>query len=324
MLHEGYAEAVADRFGLGAHARLVGPVARGRLGAIWRLDTATGRYAVKEADTPVPAADALRDAAYQDAVRAGGVPMPAVVRTVDGEVLATVGDALVRVYEWVDVAGTDRRLDPVAVGRVVAAIHRVVVPAGPPVDPWYVDPVGPEGWADLVARLSAARAPFADRLAALVPDVLAVEALVRPPSGPLQVCHHDLWADNLRARGNGVGRRAAAASAPLVVLDWENSGADDPSRELACVVFEFGCGQPARMRALASAYAEAGGPGRLTEPSDLSTLVAQLGHIVQEGCRRWLRATTPAQRRDNEEWVAEFLDDPVTLRTVEQMLAAVR
>jgi aminoglycoside phosphotransferase (APT) family kinase protein len=43
--------------------------------------------------------------------------MPALVPTVDGEVLADVGSAVIRVYEWVDLLALDRRLDPIAVGR---------------------------------------------------------------------------------------------------------------------------------------------------------------------------------------------------------------
>jgi hypothetical protein len=39
---------LADRFGLGGAAKLSdGPVARGRQGEVWRLETADGRWAVK-------------------------------------------------------------------------------------------------------------------------------------------------------------------------------------------------------------------------------------------------------------------------------------
>jgi len=312
MLEEVHAPLVADLFGLGRDATLVGPVASGRLGRIWRLTTNRGRFAVKDSTHPIDRDEVERDAAYQDVVRRHGVPMPAVVRTPDGTVLAEVDGFPVRVYEWVEVLGPERRLDPTEVGRLLASIHTVHVPTDEPVDPWYVDPVGEDSWAELVGRLRDARAPFADRLAALVPDVLAVEALLTAPADR-QVCHRDLWADNVLRTPTG----------DVVVLDWENSGAGSPAQELAVAAFEFGCGDPARIGALYASYVEAGGPGRLEQPSDLTMLIAQTGHIAQIGCERWLSAETDADRADNAAWVGEFLAEPVTVETVRAILRSV-
>ncbi|MGD9960897.1 phosphotransferase enzyme family protein [Nocardioides sp.] len=313
MLTPADALAIAESFGLGARASLTGPVAAGRLGQVWLLTTPQGRYAVKEPFFPVSATDARADAAFQDVVRAAGVPMPAVVRTPGGEVLAPVGGAQVRLYEYVDVLPGTPRLDPVAVGRLLARLHQVVVSAATPVDAWHTDPVGRVGWERLVRELSRAGAPFATRLDRLVPDLLAVEALLTPPAAA-QLCHCDLWSDNLVSTPTG----------ELMVLDWENAGAADPRQELGMVVYEYGCGEPERMRELYDAYVAAGGPGRLDAPGDLTMLVATLGHIAEEGCRRWLAADTDAARADNAAWVAEFLDDPVTVATVEHLLGAVR
>jgi Ser/Thr protein kinase RdoA (MazF antagonist) len=312
----GEGDRVAEAFGLGHPARLEGPVAAGRLGDVWRLTTPHGRWAVKETrHTPDPAA-CERDAAYQDAVRTSGVPMPAVVRSTAGRVLEVVAGTTVRVYEWVDVRPEDRRLDPAAVGVVVAAIHRVRYPADASVDPWYAAPIGPARWTELLGRLGAAGAPFAPALADLLPAQLEVEALVTEPRR-LQMCHLDLWADNLRA-----GAGPAAGPGSLVVLDWENCGAGDVSRELAGVLFEYGCGDPARIRALDEAYRAAGGPGRVRTMEDFGTLVAQLAHIAVTGCERWLAARSDAERADNAAWVSEFVDDPVTVDTLEGILDA--
>ena len=310
MLHPGLAGRVADAFGLGDGATLVGPVATGRLGRIWRLSTERGHFAVKDSHLPVAADDVALDAAYQDVVRAHGVPMPAVVRTPGGDVLVDV-EGPVRAYAWVDLLPRTRRLDPAVVGRQLAAIHRVRVPTTAPVDGWYVEPVGAGAWQDLVARLDAARAPFADRLRALVPDVLEVERRLVAPTD-VQVCHRDLWADNVLRTADG----------ELVVLDWENSGPGSPTQELGVAMFEFGCGEPDRMRTLGAAYVAAGGPGRLTCPEDLTMLVAQTGHIAEIGCERWLAATTDGDRADNADWVAEFLDEPVTAAVIEAILGA--
>lgn len=51
-------------------------------------------------------------------------------------------------------------------------------------------------------------------------------------------------------------------------------------------------------------------------------LVAQTGHIALLGCERWVASTSAAERRHNEIWVREFLDDPVTPATVEMLMLA--
>ncbi len=314
MLDSSHAAAVAGRFALGRDARLVGPVAFGRLGEIWRIDTDRGPFAVKQSRTAPDPDEAERDAAYQELVHAAGVPTPAVVRDTDGRVVADVEGVPLRVYTWVDVAPEDRRLDPVAVGRLLAAMHAVRVPVVGPVDGWYAHTVGAQAWDGLVVRLDTAGAPFADRLAELVPTLVDVEALLVAPTHDLQMCHRDVWADNLRATPGG----------GLVVYDWENAGAASPSQELGLAAYEYGVGDPARIQALHRAYVDAGGPGRLREPADLTMLAAQLAHILEIGCERWLAATTDHDRAVNERWVHEFLDDPVTVPVVEELLAAVR
>ena len=208
MLTTGDGEAIAAAFGLGDSAVLAGPVARGEQGLVWRLSAERGDFAVKDPLFPVTADDAEYDAQLQDACHAAGVPMPAVVRTPDGRVLADVAGTLVRVYTWTDVLERGRDLDPAEVGSLVARIHRVVVPAGGPVDEWYTRPVGEPTWWSLVERLATAGAPFADDLAALVPSLVAAEQLIRTMPAT-QRCHLDLWSENVRATPDG----------GLVVLD---------------------------------------------------------------------------------------------------------
>ena len=93
--------------------------------------------------------------------------------------------------------------------------------------------------------------------------------------------------------------------------------------ELGCALFEYGLEQPDRMHTLYAAYLDAGGPGRLTSRGDLTMLVAQLGHIARVGCERWLASSTDQERAHNADWVSEFLDEPVTVETVDRILLAV-
>jgi hypothetical protein len=148
---------LAGRFGLGQAPKLSGgPVARGRQGEVWRLETADGCWAVKVAFHESSEDRVRVSTQFQEAACAAGVPAPSMRRATDGCVFARVGGRQVRVYEWVDLDEPDPGLDPGLVGGAVAAIHRVRVPADGPVDPWYAAPVGATGWDRLVERLRAA------------------------------------------------------------------------------------------------------------------------------------------------------------------------
>ena len=154
MLDVGSAARIAEIYQLGDDPVLTGPAARGEVGQVWRLTTSLGAFAVKEPFEQPSVAEADDDAAFQDAVRATGVLMPAVVRTRSGDVVAEVGRAHVRVYDWVDLGERDARLDPATVGRLVASIHRVTYIGRNPVDPWYTGPIGADRWDDLVRQLA--------------------------------------------------------------------------------------------------------------------------------------------------------------------------
>ena len=151
--------------------------------------------------------------------------------------------------------------------------------SGPPA------PIGAARWDALIAEARRQEAPFADRLAALRSELLDLEVLLTPMD-PVQTCHLDLWFDNLRATPGG----------ELCVLDWDNCGPGDPSRELAMVLFDFARTSPERGAALYAAYRDAGGPGRVRTPTDFSLLIAQLGHIGAMQLRRWLDPATSDRR----------------------------
>jgi len=307
----GRAAAVARAFGLGDHARFTGRVERGEQGRVEQLLTSRGAFAVKTSFGE-PDLDG-EDAAFQAAARAEGVPAPDVVRAADGTWHADIGGLPVRVHEWVDLLPADRGIDPVEAGRVVAAIHRTPFAGNRPEDPWYTDPVGAAAWDRLVRDLTAAGAPFATGVAGLRDDLVALEAHLAP-AAVLRTCHRDLWAENLRRTRSG----------GLCVIDWENCGLADPGQEVAGVVFELGIRDRARGGEVYRSYREAGGPGMVRTRADFSMTIAQLGHILEIACRIWLDPdTSEAERRHQERRVAEFVDDPLTVAVVDELLAAV-
>ncbi len=301
MLNPGMAVEIARRFDLGAGAELsAGPVARGKEGLVWRLDTVRGRWAVKEPVRQVPDEQVAAAALFQETVGKAGVPVPQVVRSVDGTVFAAVGGTWVRVYGWVDLLAPDIAADPVAVGELVAGIHRVRMSIGEEFVPWYGEAVGAQRWDALVTDLRRAKAPFAEDLAQVRDELIALEEWIEPPES-LQTCHRDLWADNL----------VGTPSGGLCVIDWDNSGLADPAQELCCVLFEFGAGSPGRARSLYEAYRNAGGPARVERPGHFSMLIAELGHICEMACRDWLQPNPRSpERADSAASFAEFVDRP--------------
>jgi fructosamine-3-kinase len=302
-------------FDLPAPARLSdGPVASGRLGSIWRLDTADGSWAVKQvaANASVEdVAELVDGAAFQEAAVAAGIPTPSVRRSRGGQVIADLGGKRVRLHAWVALEPPALDLDPAEIGRLIARLHRVEFRGSIGVHPWYTEPVGAARWAEVVAQLRAKRAPFADELDALIPEIVALEGVLGAEPRALRTCHRDLWADNVRR----------TASGGICVFDFDNAGLADPNQELALVLVEFGDADPARSRAIRDAYADAGGPGRVMSSRDFAMPIAQLAHIVEVGCRRWLAATTVDARADNEAWIREFIDRPLTRTVVEALLA---
>lgn len=303
-----------EAFGLGTIGHLsAGPVAEGRVGSIWRLDTELGSWVVKPVAGDLgPEGRAALDETtrFQEAARRAGVPTPCVRRTRAGEVIGHLGDIEVTVLCWVDLLGPDRDLDPVALGSLLARLHRVRYAGTLGLHPWYSEPVGADAWREVTAALRRRGAPFADEIVALVPELVGLEALLGRQPRSLRTSHRDLWADNLRATPDGT----------LCLIDFDDAGLADPSQELALVLVEFADRDPGRASAIKDAYAEAGGPGRIVGPTDFAMPIAALCHILETGCRRWLAATSDEERADNEGWVREFLERPLTRDAIERLL----
>ena len=311
VLRPGDAEWLAEAFGLDGPARLAGPVDRGEQGQVWRLEVAGEQYAVKEALTPLDDEQARLAAELQQRAEAAGVRAPAARPTRDGTVLVRVGGAAVRLYRWTAMAAPDRRLDPEAVGDCLARLHRAGRPVAGRTHPWYREPVGELRWRELVGLLAARGAPFAERLAALVGDLVAVEAVFVEPTDCV-LCHRDLWSDNVRGTPDG----------GVLVIDWDNCGAASPHQELAMVLLEFGVDDERVLR-LHDAYRAAGGRGRIASVGDLTMPAAVVGHLGELGCRQWLEAADEPARTRAAGRVEELLDDPWTLDRLQHLVALV-
>jgi Ser/Thr protein kinase RdoA (MazF antagonist) len=300
---------VADRFDLGPDARLEVEAVRGEQGQVRRLVTARGVFALKETFGDLDVDEAELTATFQARCHDAGVPCPRPLADGDGCYVTHVDGQPVRLQTWADVLDADPMLDPASVGTAVARLHGVVVPATETPHEWHTEPVGAAEWRALVKAARGAGAPYADRLAALVPDLLAMEELLTPMVGR-QWCHLDLWADNLRGTPGG----------GVCVFDFDNAGPAEPTRELAMVLFEFARTGRDRLHALVVAYEEAGGSGRVSRAEDFGVTIAQLHHIGRHQVLGWLHARDPEARARALAGVEEFVGDPFRVVDVERLL----
>jgi aminoglycoside phosphotransferase (APT) family kinase protein len=214
-------------------------------------------------------------------------------------------DAVLRVYEWVDL-DTAAVPDAADLGGLLARLHLVEHPPRGPVGEWFAAPLGKTAWRSLATTATGAGAHWAPALAAALPDLVALDALVAPPEpAKVRTCHRDL-PDNVH--------RTIAGD--LVVLDWENSGPAQPERELAALLWDLGDGA----RAAAAAYGDA-----KLEPEDFSMAIAVQGHLLEFYARRALDTAESAENRERAEGrLAAILARPLTPDALTELLDALR
>src|SRR6476646_2528961 len=172
MLSAGDAPQIARELDLGNGAAMIGPVARGVIGQVWRLDTDHGAWAIKEWFEQPDLDELTEGVAFQEAAMATGVPTPPVVRRPNGAWGIDLRGELVRAQGWVDLLDASPTLDAGAVGQLVAILHLVPFDGAEPVHEWYTDPVGAERWDALASAALVAGAPFAEQLAARRDDLV--------------------------------------------------------------------------------------------------------------------------------------------------------
>jgi aminoglycoside phosphotransferase (APT) family kinase protein len=312
------AAAIAAAYDLGPLTGAPVAAARGEQGVIWRLDTASGRWAVKQLLRPVEEADAARDVAFQRAALAAAVPLPAPRLTTAGTVLLAAGPtrwhSAVRVYRWAELAD-EPPVSAAELGRLLAGLHQLAWrDQGPPSDdPWFSAPSGRAGLARLLAAASEAGESWAPLLGRRLAGLIEAERVISPPAPALLLtCHRDLNLENVR-RGAGGG---------LVVLDWENSGPAEPARELAAVVADLAADLGAQAAGAAhAAYLAAGGQARLTGPADFGMAVAVQGHLLQVYGYRALAAAESEENRARSRWrLQRMLEQPLTLQVIGSLL----
>lgn len=313
------AAAIAAAYDLGPVTGSPVAAAGGEQGVIWRLDAASGRWAVKQLLLPVEEADAARDVAFQQAALAAGVPLPPPRLTGAGTVLLSAGQArwqsAVRVYSWAELAD-DPPVSAAEVGALLARLHELEQhdPCPPPDDRWFTQPSGLAELAPLLAAASEAAEPWAPLLGRRLAELIEAERVISPPDPALlQTCHRDVNLENVRR---------AAGTGGLVILDWENCGPAEPASELAAVLADLAADLgPQAASPAYTAYLAAGGPARLTAPGDFGMAVAVQGHLLQVYGYRALAPEQSADNRARARWrLHHMLDQPITLPLISNLL----
>jgi hypothetical protein len=187
------------------------------------------------------------------------------------------------------------------------------LPAASPVDPWYTAPVLPQEWYAVAEALTAASAPFAREFTASIPRFRALQELFRSPRA-VQLCHRDLWADNVRLTPGG----------RLCVIDWDNCGAAEPAQELGVLLAEFCRGDPERARPARPRLPRGRGNGPNEGSKRLHHGLRPVRPLRDHGRPQWLQAPDDAGRARAEAWFREGFDQPFDLPQVDELLAAVR
>jgi hypothetical protein len=207
-------QTVADAFGLGRATSLSDPVARGELGEIRRLETDQGTFAVKQELGSWSVDEAETRRAYHRACWEAGIPTPEPLPAMTGGYTAQVDGERVRAYAWAELADPDPTLDPAAVGTLVARLHQVRHPwPTSEIDPWFEAPLGRAEWKGVLKASRAAGAPYAARLAELLPALLEIEEILTPMRS-VQTCHLDLWADSAATSAASSTNGSSTGSGP--------------------------------------------------------------------------------------------------------------
>jgi Ser/Thr protein kinase RdoA (MazF antagonist) len=282
---------------------------RGARGQIWRLGVGRARYALKEIFAGPPSPSVIdTELTFARKAAAAGVRLPASHPDSEGRhVLAAPGGRWLRLYDWIDLRPVDLHAPatPQQLGTLLARLHQCASavafePDGEPPDPWYDHVPASDEWTVPAASGAAWAMRLADRLRTL-PDLCAAVGPADPVG--LILCHRDLHPDNVLADPAGA----------LVVVDWDNLGPATPGRELALVLFDWFCEGSTMdvdaMRAMYDAYVGEGGPGRITEPSDFTMLLACRLNFLLRQTRIAIDTATEARHREwAEREIAEALD----------------
>jgi len=223
---------VASTFGLGEPVGEARFIARGAMGVLWRLNSASGSWAVKELFDPPEAEGLAPESRFVDAARDMGVASPPLVRAGDRLVvdMPTVDGAAspIRVYGWIDNVGSPKPPLPVErcreAGMLLGRLHRTGITVDREPDDWYMSRNVGGPWLERIDALEHRRPELVAMLRPVIDDLVSLDDLAaQAPRPPWMMCHRDFDPTNTLIDTND----------RLVLVDWENAGSLTAEAELA-------------------------------------------------------------------------------------------
>lgn len=328
---------IAEAFELGKPIRMA-PAAAGAMGRVWRLDTTTGTFAVKESlwaqDLAPLRAQLEFSALVCERARRAGVVAPEPRRTWSGSLSAPVQafagrePTQVRVASWIDGRPCDAGVDgPAAAAWLGETLATLEMLADPPSHPapdewlasWFTEVASADQWLELVRRAQLACVDWAGALDAALLSIAELSELVGPPpSDRLTVSHTDLQPKNVLIVG-----------AAFALLDWDDVAQVSRDRVLARALVDWHLhgtqvDSAAMVRTLA-AYRRRGGTGIVGEPSDFGDVVAGfLNYLLEQVQVSLDRPHSGADARAASERVTSMLRHPLSMAMLGRVLDVVR
>jgi homoserine kinase type II len=195
--------------------------------------------------------DVVREAAIVEHVAGLGVPTPAPVRTVAGEVHAAWRGQLVSLFPWRPgrtlVRAEVTPAHAAAAGAALARLH-LVGRSFPDHRPGRYEPDEIERRLERVQSVAASDAALAEAVVVLAPELALLER-ERRPDLPLGLIHGDLFIDNVLFDGDAL----------VALLDFEQASWGRLAYDLAVTLLAFAFGRddfrPDVVRALMEGYA---------------------------------------------------------------------
>jgi thiamine kinase-like enzyme len=259
--------ALCAAFGLGWPVTAPVVVPGGRLHQVWRLDTSTGRYAVKRLNPALLATQGARARVIATeriaaTLATAGIPAIAALAGPDGP-LCEVPDATVLVYPWVDgatLAPSAAEPDRAAIiGWQLARIHGLDLRSDAmSALAWDAERLREDSWVLLARRAMAADLAWGRPLHELRQALAIWQARARPALTDLH--HHQVVSHRDLDQRNVLWRDAHTPA----LLDWEAAGPTHPTVELADVALNWsgittGLPDPTTFAAVVAGYRDAGG-----------------------------------------------------------------
>jgi len=325
--------AIADAFALGEVHKFT-HAADGMMTRIWRLDSTSGSYAVKEfrdfVDVDELASRLETSTQLSDAARDAGVVSPRVIRDSGGELVHRFGnggesDAIhATVSTWID--GRPLQLtrdvsDAAAwLGSTVATIERAPDPPNArSLDPWLTNWLtavpAKFDWQTALEQARRSDKSWAELLSARLNQLTQLAESVTPSiDGRQSVLHTDLQPKNVLVTSTG-----------FALLDWDDAARCSVDRILARTLIEWFTGGQARPELISDfmrAYRADGGRGVIEDVTAFGYAVAAFLNYLYEIIQSEL--TSHRAPGDSSGELVAALTRPLDTSTLEDVLAVVR